>query len=167
MKGRSGLGALLAAVLITTGCNGVTTVAAEGGGGTASTATALEGEIHALVNQRRSDRRLPALQWDARIAQVAREHSSAMASGRRGFGHDGFDARAAQLGGMMTMSSMAENVAYDSRDGDRLASLVVAGWIASPGHRQNIEGSFTRTGVGVARGADGTRYFTQIFVDDG
>ena len=46
----------------------------------------------------------------------------------------------------------------------RSARLVVEGWIASAGHRQNIEGDFTLTGIGAAAGRDGTRYFTQIFV---
>jgi uncharacterized protein YkwD len=134
------------------------------GGGSVPAAATLERQIHDLVNDRRGDRGLPTLQWDGRIADAARQHSEAMASGRRPFGHDGFEARAAALGSVMPMRSMAENVAYDSRDGSRLASLVVEGWIASPGHRQNIEGAFSRTGIGVARGADGTRYFTQIFV---
>jgi uncharacterized protein YkwD len=138
---------------------------ADPGGGDAPAASALESQIHGLVNDRRADRALPPLQWDPRIAEAARQHSQAMASGRRPFGHDGFDARASALGSVMTMRSMAENVAYDSRDGSRLASQVVDGWILSSGHRQNIDGTFTRTGIGVARGGDGTRYFTQIFVD--
>lgn len=140
---------------------------ADAGGGEAPGGSTLERQIHDLVNARRDARGLAPLQWDARIAEAARQHSQAMASGRRPFGHDGFDARASALESMMTMRSMAENVAYDSRDGSRLASQVVEGWISSSGHRQNIEGTFTRTGIGVARGGDGTRYFTQIFVDGG
>ena len=138
---------------------------ADAGGGEAPAASTLEREIHDLVNDRRADRELAPLQWDSRIAEAAREHSRAMASGRRPFGHDRFDARAAAIGSVMTVRSMAENVAYDSRDGSRLASQVVDGWLSSVGHRRNIEGSFTRTGIGVARRGDGTRYFTQIFVD--
>jgi uncharacterized protein YkwD len=90
-----------------------------------------------------------------------------MASGNRPFGHDGFEERARAVGALMTVRSMAENVAYDSRDGSRLASQVVEGWIASAGHRENIEGAYTHTGIGVARGRDGVRYFTQIFVQGG
>ena len=156
--------------LLSAACTGITAVpgpSGGGGGGTTSSASALESEIHSLINQRRASRGLPALQWDPRIAEVAREHSEAMAAGRRGFGHDGFDARAATIGREMTVRSMAENVAYDSRDGSQLASQVVQGWISSAGHRQNLEGAFTRAGVGVARRADGTRYFTQIFVNGG
>lgn len=125
--------------------------------------SALERQIHDLVNQRRATQSLPALQWDDRIAAVAREHSEAMASAGR-LSHDGFDQRAARIGTLITLRSMAENVAYDSRSGPDLARQVVAGWIASAGHRQNIEGEFTVTGVGTARAANGMHYFTQIFV---
>jgi len=59
---------------------------------------------------------------------------------------------------------MAENVAYDSRSGDRLAARVVDDWLASSRHRENIEGDFTDTGIGAARAQDGLYYFTQIFV---
>ena len=166
---------LLLSLLAAAACNGVTTLpspraplpAEPGGGGGTPAASALEAEIHALVNRRRADRRLPPLQWDDRIAAEARAHSQAMASGGRPFGHDGFETRAARLGELMTVRSMAENVAYDSREGTQLGEQVVQGWIASAGHRQNIDGSFTRTGIGVARRADGTRYFTQIFINDG
>lgn len=120
--------------------------------------------MHELVNQRRDSRGLPSLRWDDRVAAIAREHSQAMASGRRPFSHDGFDARADRIGGFLDARSMAENVAYDSRTGQDLGRQVVAGWIASPGHRQNIEGDFTVTGIGAAEGRDGVSYFTQIFV---
>lgn len=163
---------LPAALALGAACTSVSTfpvgrppLPAGSGGGAAPAASTLERQIHDLVNDRRGDRGLSPLQWDPRIADAARQHSEAMASGRRPFGHDGFDARASALGSVMTMRSMAENVAYDSREGGRLASQVVDGWISSAGHRQNIEGSFTRTGIGVARSSDGTRYFTQIFVD--
>ena len=126
--------------------------------------SALERQIHDLVNERRAARGLPALQWDDRVAAVAREHSEAMASRRRPFSHDGFDARAERIGEFLQLRSIAENVAYDSRSGSQLARQVVEGWIASAGHRQNIEGTYTVTGIGAARATDGTSYFTQIFV---
>jgi uncharacterized protein YkwD len=47
---------------------------------------------------------------------------------------------------------------------DRPAEEIVRGWLASPGHRKNIEGSYAFTGVGVVRSASGKLYVTQIFV---
>jgi uncharacterized protein YkwD len=41
---------------------------------------------------------------------------------------------------------------------------VVAGWLASPGHRANIENpAYTVTGVGVAASPSGRLYWTQSF----
>jgi uncharacterized protein YkwD len=121
-----------------------------------------EAEAHRLVNQHRTGRGLPPLAHDERIAEIARAHSRQMASGMRGFGHDGFEARAAELRSFLTIGSLAENVALDSREPP--AAPVVGGWIGSPGHRGNMEGAFTTTGIGAARAVDGTYYFTQIFV---
>jgi uncharacterized protein YkwD len=55
----------------------------------------------------------------------------------------------------------AENVAY----GNITAKEVVDNWLKSPGHRRNIEGKYTITGIGVAKSSDGTIFFTQIFVE--
>ena len=141
---------------------GVATVPATGG--TPVPTAALEREMHQLVNQHRTRRGLPALQYDERVAEIAREHSAAMASRSRPFGHAGFDQRGAALSRFLPYRALAENVAYDGRSGANLSSLVVEGWIGSAAHRQNIEGSYEITGLGVARDRQGTIYATQIFV---
>lgn len=124
----------------------------------------LEREIHSLVNQHRTRARLAPLQLDDALSAIARDHSRAMAERRRPFGHDGFDARADAAGRVVVaLRAFAENVAYDSRTGAALAPSVASGWIASPTHRENIEGAFQLTGIGAATGRGGTTYFTQIF----
>jgi len=40
----------------------------------------------------------------------------------------------------------------------------VRGWLESRAHRENIDGSYNLTGIGVARNAAGEVFFTQIFV---
>ena len=55
--------------------------------------------------------------------------------------------------------SLAENVAFGYTD----VSAVMAGWMASDGHRRNILSSNTHLGLGVAAGADGRLYWTQVF----
>jgi uncharacterized protein YkwD len=54
----------------------------------------------------------------------------------------------------------AENVAYNYKN----AQDVVRNWIASSGHRRNIEGNYNLTGIGLARDRRGKLYFTQIFL---
>lgn len=44
------------------------------------------------------------------------------------------------------------------------ATAAVQGWIKSTGHRQNMEGNFNLTGIGVATNAKGQYYFTQMFI---
>ncbi len=56
-------------------------------------------------------------------------------------------------------SILAENVAYGYSD----AATVMAGWMASDGHRRNILSPHVDLGVGLAYGADGRAYWTQVF----
>lgn len=130
----------------------------------APSASALARAIHDAVNGHRARQGLPALRWDEQAAAAAREHSQAMASGRVPFGHDGFDGRAAAIGGALEVGALAENVAYDGGAARGMGERVVDGWLRSGGHRRNIEGDFNATGLGVAAAADGRHYFTQIFV---
>jgi uncharacterized protein YkwD len=115
------------------------------------------------VNRHRRARGRPALGSDARIAEQARLHSAAMAAGRTPLGHRGFDDRVAALHRVMTCRRTAENVAFNQGHRDPAAEAV-RGWLGSRGHRENIEGPYELTGVGVASNAAGEVFFTQIFV---
>ena len=133
-------------------------------GGTPVPTATLEREMHQLVNEHRARRGLPVFQYDERLAEIAREHSAAMASRARPFGHAGFEQRGTAVNRFLPYRGLAENVAYDQRNGANLSSLVVEGWIGSAAHRQNMEGTFEITGIGVARDREGTAYVTQLFV---
>ncbi len=75
--------------------------------------------------------------------------------------HDGFEERVAKIAKQIkNTSNSAENVAYSSGD----AASVVEMWLKSKGHRKNIEGAYTISGIGMAKAADGTLYYTQIFI---
>lgn len=127
-------------------------------------ASRLETEIVDRINDERVQRGLPVLQINARLSEAAQEYAAEM--GRRmTLSHhlDGSTAgaRIAQVG--YSWTAWAENIAvgYDG------ASAVVAGWMNSPGHRDNIldasQLDLADTGVGEAMGADGRRYFCQVF----
>jgi len=124
---------------------------------------ALEQAVVALVNRHRRTRGLPPLTADARIGHQARLHSAAMAAGRTPLGHGGFADRVAALRRVMACRRTAENVAFNQGHRDP-AAVAVRGWLTSRGHRENIEGAYELTGVGVASNAAGEVYFTQIFV---
>ncbi len=124
---------------------------------------AMEQSVHQQVNQYRKSHNLPPLQWDARIAQQARLHSQAMASGKVPFSHNGFEGRVKAIAKSIRYRSAGENVAYNMGYADP-GKQAVQGWIKSPGHRHNMEGNFDLTGIGIAKNAKGEYYLTQEFI---
>ncbi|OLP15425.1 serine protease [Leptolyngbya sp. 'hensonii'] len=129
-----------------------------------SSISALEQAVHAQINQYRASRKLPPLTLDSRISAISRSHSQAMASGQVSFSHQGFEQRARAISQFMPMRGAAENIAYNQgyRNPDQQA---VQGWLKSSGHRSNIEGRYTATGIGIAVNSKGEYYFTQIFIN--
>lgn len=121
-------------------------------------------DVFERINRRRQSVGLPPLVWDATLSYLAAEHSREMAAGRRPFGHDGFEARMAAARSSIQVSRGSENVGRNTYPPSQVVAVAVAGWIESPGHRQNLEGNFTATGVGVARARDGEYFLTQLFV---
>jgi uncharacterized protein YkwD len=77
--------------------------------------------------------------------------------------HRGFDLRMKEIGKKLAFWTAAENVATNSGYEDP-GSRAVEGWKNSPGHRKNMLGDFTLTGIGVARSRPGAYYYTQIFL---
>jgi len=120
-----------------------------------------EEDILSKINQHRSSKGLSPLKMNTQITAEAEEHSQQMASGKTSFGHSGFDARVKRISNVLGPArKSAENVALGSKSPEE----VVSGWLNSPGHKQNIEGDFTLTGIGVARNKNGVLYFTQLFI---
>jgi uncharacterized protein YkwD len=125
----------------------------------ANYADAMESEILQYVNDDRSKHDLPPLLMNTMESSLASKHSHDMASGKVKFGHDGFNARAKSIQKSLGSTEVGENVA----SGRMTAREVVDGWLNSPGHKKNIEGNFTLTGIGYARNKKGDIFFTQIF----
>ncbi|HEY4935695.1 MAG TPA: CAP domain-containing protein [Puia sp.] len=119
----------------------------------------MEMEILQFVNDDRKQHGLLLLQINAMESSLASKHSQDMAAGKVKFGHDGFNARAKAIQKSLGSYEIGENVA----SGPMTAREVVDGWLNSPGHKKNIEGNFTLTGIGYARDKKGDIYFTQIF----
>jgi uncharacterized protein YkwD len=115
-----------------------------------------------LVNKYRQTRNLPPLVADPDISAQAKAHSERMARSGN-MSHDGFNDRVASVAKTIVYRNAAENVAYNMGYGQP-DLVAVQGWIESPGHKKNMIGQFDLTGIGVARGARGEYYFTQIFI---
>lgn len=121
----------------------------------------MEDDILGYVNKYRSSKGLPALLMNPDISREAEKHSVDMAKNKIAFGHDGFEDRVKIISKKIgNMHSSAENVAY----GNLSPKEVVDVWLKSPGHRRNIEGRYTLTGIGTATDKNNVIFFTQIFV---
>lgn len=123
----------------------------------------IEQAVHTQINQYRNQRGLPPFQLDANISNQARGHSQNMANGTVPFSHNGFQQRVSAIASVIPYTAAAENVAYNQGYADP-ATKAVQGWLKSPGHLKNIEGSYNLTGIGVAKNAKGEYYLTQVFI---
>ena len=123
---------------------------------------AAEAEMLGLLNQERTSRGLPALEFDARLLPVARQHSEEM------FRLSYFGHQSPVLGSPFDRIAAAK-IPY-TRAGENLAyahSVAIAhrGLMESPGHRANIlRPEFTRVAIGVISAGSYGRMFTQLFL---
>jgi len=105
------------------------------------------------------------LQWDARLAAVARAHSQEMAAGGA-FSHQGADGsppwvRISRMG--VRWRASAENIAK-CPDIATAETAFMNEPKFQPNHRANIlNPDYTHVGVGVVKGPDGMLYITQEF----
>ncbi len=121
----------------------------------------IEKEIFQLINEYREKNGLEPLQYSEAVADMAERHSRRMADKDIPFGHTGFQDRYNALKKELPdMTAGAENVAYGADDAAEAVEL----WLHSAGHKKNIRGNFTHTGISVVRDSDGHLYFTQLFV---
>ena len=117
------------------------------------------------MNQERATASLPALTYNDPLAQVAYDHSWDMDK-RDFFDHvnpDGDDPFDRMTNQGVSYSWAGENIAA----GQSTAASVMAAWMGSSGHRDNILSSnFTEIGIGVKENTFGgsfSIYWTQNF----
>ncbi|HEY8895662.1 MAG TPA: CAP domain-containing protein [Niastella sp.] len=123
--------------------------------------TNMADDILKLINAYRRKKGLGALSMNATMNAEALKHSENMAARRTSFSHNGFQGRIKRISSSLNgVSNAAENVAMGSTS----AKQVVENWLNSPMHKNNIEGPYTLTGIGVAADKKGVLYFTEIFV---
>lgn len=129
----------------------------------ASAISEMERAIFHRINQYRAAKGLRPMVWNDEIAHQAREHSRNMAKKVVPFGHQGFEKRAKELSAAIQSRGTGENVGWVASRRDP-AGMVIDAWIKSQKHRDNIEGDFSMTGIGIGISAMGEYYFTQDFV---
>jgi uncharacterized protein YkwD len=122
------------------------------------------------VNAQRNRSRLGDLEWDDRLAEVARAYSAKMA--REHF-FDHWDRNGnsvlerVQNAHIRGWRGLGENLFMCQGVRGGLSEFAVSGWMKSPSHRQNIlNRNWTATGVGIAKSRDGSIYITQVFLQN-
>lgn len=123
----------------------------------------VEQQVVELVNRNRVSAGLAPLSTNWELARVARYKSQDMIN-KGYFGHTsptyGTPFQMMEKFGLR-FSAAGENIAY----GQRTASEVMTSWMNSSGHRANIMSPiYTQIGVGAAKAANGTLYWTQEFI---
>lgn len=123
-----------------------------------------EQQVLQLVNKERTSRGLSPLTLNTELSRVARIKSADMID-KKYFSHTSptygspFDMMEA-FG--LRFSAAGENIAY----GQKTAQEVMNVWMNSSGHRANIlSEAYTHIGIGVAKMANGTLYWTQMFMN--
>jgi uncharacterized protein YkwD len=118
----------------------------------------VEDLVFEMTNQARSAKGLPLLNRDDELSNAARSFSNDMLV-RRFFDHDTPDGLTFEkrLPSQYRhwVYDMGENIwsgsGYDIRKPQEIAKDIVADWMKSPGHRENIlDPDFTHLGVGVS-----------------
>jgi uncharacterized protein YkwD len=121
-----------------------------------------EQKILDLTNQARQKENLPPLKPNPTLFEVARAHSANMAKqGKMEHVLDGKNPAQRLKETGYTYASMAENVAMGL---NTPVATIFKSWMDSKLHRENIlNGKLEEIGIGAARAADGTWYYTQEF----
>ncbi len=123
-----------------------------------SNEVAIVNEILNLVNDHRQSIGKSVLDFSCVATELAIEHTEYMIA-QNDISHDGFQARFQELQQRLNAKSASENVA----SGYSSAQSVMDAWLASEGHRANIEGNFTHIGIAAIRNSQDKLYYTQLF----
>ena len=155
----------MTAIALLVGACGPVPSAAPGAG--AAPAEPWVADMLSVVNARRAEAGVAPLQLCGTLQAAAQGHSADQAASNR-MSHSGSGGstmrQRAEGAGYAGWNALAENVAAGYRD----VGSVMAGWMGSDGHRQNLlSGSYEHVGFGLANGADGTPYWTQDFGRNG
>lgn len=127
-----------------------------------------EFQIFQLVNTERYKYRLENLEWDDKLAEIARDYSRQMAH-ENFFEHTDLQGKSvvdrAKDWRLKNWSKIGENLFFCSGV-KNFDAFSVRGWMKSATHRQNIlDESWTATGIGIAESNDGKIFITQIFIE--
>ncbi len=121
--------------------------------------TTFENETLTLINNYRVSIGLNALNKSDYISFKAEEHNNYMIANNV-VNHNDFVARSEDIMKTLSAKYVTENVAYNYTT----PKAVLDAWLASEGHKTNLEGNYTHFGLSVRENpTTGKKYYTNIF----
>lgn len=112
-----------------------------------------------LINAYRVSKGLNPLEKINHISYKSEEHDNYMIANNV-VNHNDFVARSENIMKVLGAKTVSENIAYNYST----PQAALNAWLASPGHKENIEGNFTHFGISIRENpATGRKYYTNIF----
>ena len=114
-----------------------------------------------IINDYRISIGLKKLELIDYVSYKSEEHDLFMIQNNE-VSHAGFEERAEDIEKVLDAAMVSENIAYNYETSE----LALKAWLASPGHKANIEGAFTHFGISIrVNPTNGKKYYTNIFVN--
>lgn len=122
--------------------------------------SASEIETMGLINTYRVSIGLNSLEKINYLSLKSEEHDNYMIANNV-VNHNNFVARSENIMSVLGAKTVSENIAYNYST----PQSVLNAWLASLGHKENIEGNFTHFGISIRENpVTGKKYYTNIFV---
>ncbi|EWH13329.1 hypothetical protein KLA_10408 [Cellulophaga geojensis KL-A] len=118
----------------------------------------LENNLFIQVNSHRESLGLQPLKTSTIAKKYATSHSEYMAN-TKDLSHANFEERAKAIANETGANYIAENIASSYTS----AQETLQSWLQSEGHKANLEGDYTHTGISVMHKQNGDYYYTQLF----
>jgi uncharacterized protein YkwD len=117
-----------------------------------------------LINQARAQARLPALVYDDRLSETARQHSEDMFQNEY-FAHD--SPTVGNIGERMAKAGISARKFTENIANNQDLAAAHQELMDSPAHRKNIlDPDLTRVGVGIVRAGNGQLLVTEDFMEE-
>jgi uncharacterized protein YkwD len=112
-----------------------------------------------LINAYRVSVGLNPLEKINHMSYKSEEHDNYMITNNV-VNHNDFVARSENIIKVLGAKTVSENIAYNYST----PQAALNAWLASPGHKENIEGNFTHFGISIRENpVTGKKYYTNIF----
>jgi uncharacterized protein YkwD len=112
-----------------------------------------------LINTYRDSMNLNTLTQIEHISYKCHEHNAYMIDNSV-MNHDFFYDRSTNIQQVLHATRVGENIAYNYQTN----KSALRAWVNSPGHRENLEGTYTNFGISITENTNHRRYITLILV---